>query len=183
MPLDFFGIQFKDTKIKDKCQKCFWRILLLSIINIFIFCFTKCPLQGSLLRSNQSPETEVSTQPNREITAAITQRQCEDIPGMLLFDSNLLCVDGLIDADDLGGKKRKANERNARLNSVPNEKNKNNSCVPWRLQKKAGVEEVDSEYQIQVNVNQCLVQVIKKKKMLARPNILLLQTPTDTGDM
>lgn len=28
--------------------------------------------------------------------------QYEDIPGMLLFDSDLLCVDGLIDADSLG---------------------------------------------------------------------------------
>lgn len=30
-----------------------------------------------------------------------TRRQYEDIPGMLLFDSDLLCVDGLIDADSL----------------------------------------------------------------------------------
>lgn len=30
-----------------------------------------------------------------------TETQCEDIPGMLLFDSDLLCVDGLIDADSL----------------------------------------------------------------------------------
>lgn len=32
-----------------------------------------------------------------------THTQSEDIPGMLLFDSDLLCVDGLIDADSLWG--------------------------------------------------------------------------------
>lgn len=31
----------------------------------------------------------------------------EDIPGMLLFDSNLLCVDGLVDADCLCGRRHK----------------------------------------------------------------------------
>lgn len=92
----------------------------------FICCSTKWALQGliSLLdRSNKSTHTH-----NREIRPAITQRQCEDIPGMLLFDSNLLCVDGLIDADDLGEEQmRKMN------NIIQCLRGKNTALCVWWL--------------------------------------------------
>lgn len=69
----------------------------------FICCSTKWALQSLISLLDRSNKSRKSTHThNREIRPAITQRQCEDIPGMLLFDSNLLCVDSLIDADDLG---------------------------------------------------------------------------------
>lgn len=118
-------------------------------------------MQSLRLQSNPSPETEVSAQPNREIAPASTQRQCEDIPGMLLFDSNLLRVDGLIDADDLGGKKRRANERKAQQNS-------GKKLI------------VNTKFRSMFD-STCAKK--EKKNMLARSNMLLLQTPTDMGDI
>lgn len=50
---------------------------------------------------------------NRKIrTKTHIHRQYKDIPGMLLFDSDLLCVDGLIDAHSLwkGGKESQGRE-------------------------------------------------------------------------
>lgn len=38
---------------------------------------------------------------------------------MLLFDSDLLCVDGLIDADDLGGEERAMREEETQKAKTP----------------------------------------------------------------
>lgn len=74
---------------------------------------------------------------------------------MLLFDSNFLCVDGLIDADDLGNKERREEQMSEMHNIIqcPRGKKKK-TCVCHdvykRIQEFIGEccpREVDSEYQ------------------------------------